>query len=549
MSCAFSGRHPRASSSSAPECHARSRACKPPHPPPPPPARAMDTPAGAAGAMDAPAQFGAAVAPGQLPLLVQMPDGERRQVSMPPTATVAELKSSLGGSGWDLDFGGERLADERALGAYNIPEAYAHADGFLSMLQAQSHLAPQQKVEALNQACAVVVGISRGERDMERLINAALDEDTTPAPPGSPPQPSISAIRKSRRRFPTLDLAGLPPVLPQSVQLPSGAPRVAPPTPSQIVSKLSASRPDLYPPGAAERMPMDSLSAALPAAVQGLSDNHASDALHSAHPPMQSAFDHAAASSAAAAAVDVATAAAGATNAQANGAADRGNGELRRGNTWFDDVFKSFGANPDVDMQKPGPGATGGGDDGSDNDDDIEGDSEDENPAAVGANRSANTFTTGGGASQCTGDVDGDGSSGDHSEDAKMGSRAGNASREGTAISVTSGDGAPVKIPKKRGRKRKNPELSEEDRKALRQAQNRESAKQSRIRRKTMAAEYEKRVSTLEGENENLRDTVAALSDRLMYLQNLLTVSARERPSDGVGPADTQMKMDLQGHF
>ena len=83
--------------------------------------------------------------------------------------------------------------------------------------------------------------------------------------------------------------------------------------------------------------------------------------------------------------------------------------------------------------------------------------------------------------------------------------------------------------PKKRGRKRKHPELSDAERKALRQAQNRESAKQSRIRRKTMAAEYEKKMSVLNDENDQLRDQVSVLNNRLTFLQSLLTVSVNPK--------------------
>lgn len=86
-----------------------------------------------------------------------------------------------------------------------------------------------------------------------------------------------------------------------------------------------------------------------------------------------------------------------------------------------------------------------------------------------------------------------------------------------------------VKVPKKRGRKRKFPELSDEERKALRQAQNRESAKQSRIRRKSMAAEYEKKMSTLNDENNALKDEVSVLNNRLSFLQSLLTVSVNPK--------------------
>ncbi|CDF36407.1 unnamed protein product [Chondrus crispus] len=81
---------------------------------------------------------------------------------------------------------------------------------------------------------------------------------------------------------------------------------------------------------------------------------------------------------------------------------------------------------------------------------------------------------------------------------------------------------------KKRGRKRKHPELSDEERALFRKEQNRESAKLSRVRRKVIAAEYEGRLSRLLGENTHLRKEVEGLNNRLVYLQSLLTVSVRQ---------------------
>lgn len=90
----------------------------------------------------------------------------------------------------------------------------------------------------------------------------------------------------------------------------------------------------------------------------------------------------------------------------------------------------------------------------------------------------------------------------------------------------------PAPVPKKRGRKRKNPELTEEERALVRKEQNRESAKLSRVRRKVIAAEYEGRLNTLIGENTMLRKQVEGLNNRLVYLQSLLTISVRQEPGN-----------------
>lgn len=91
------------------------------------------------------------------------------------------------------------------------------------------------------------------------------------------------------------------------------------------------------------------------------------------------------------------------------------------------------------------------------------------------------------------------------------------------------GDSVPPRFslgePLKRGRKRKNPELSEDERKAVRQAQNRENAKQSRLRRLRLTENYKNRAEVLEVENKQLRFAVAALEDRLGYLQKMIVVT------------------------
>lgn len=94
----------------------------------------------------------------------------------------------------------------------------------------------------------------------------------------------------------------------------------------------------------------------------------------------------------------------------------------------------------------------------------------------------------------------------------------------------------PTKPKKKRGRKRKHPELTEEERKLARQEQNRKSAKMSRVRRKIIAAEYEDKMNTLVSENSNLKNQVNALNQKLHYMRSLLTLSVT--PTQGVAAAN-----------
>lgn len=89
--------------------------------------------------------------------------------------------------------------------------------------------------------------------------------------------------------------------------------------------------------------------------------------------------------------------------------------------------------------------------------------------------------------------------------------------------------------PKKRGRKRKNPELTDEERALVRKEQNRESAKLSRVRRKVIEAEFEGRLKALVGENTYLRKQVEGLNNQLVYMQSLLTVSVKPLHPPGPG--------------
>lgn len=540
---------------------------------------------------------------GSLPLLVKMPDGERHQIDVPPNSSVRDLKAQIANIssvqdasgtgnqnlGWDLDFAGSTMNENQTLEHYNIPDAYGHAGGLLKTIQDGGYDDPGKKVEALDKAYVVVQGISRGERDMERLINSVFEDTNDVDGLGSPSaQPSLTSLRRSKRsRIPMLNLSQLHPIdspLPingSKPNLPS-----APPTPSQLIRRLSTFRPDLYDPKAVDKttaalnppLPEHNASGGvthsnmnvlpLPSIPQRSSVNalisepltapKKDDAPSGVVPPVDPGGK---------------TALGTAPSTEEN----QGSGELKRGGTWFADIMASFGNNTSNDANRD----DSDGDD-QDVDGDSEGDGELDTVSELGKTRNSVTGSTPAGESakqngqnSTPSVISGDSAQNsasthsvskievDDSGQVRKGEKSEiSASHhttktetftehnkrkfhptESTTNSVKSQGqviglepevsmGAPseqVKVPRKRGRKRKNPHLSEEERKAQRQAQNRESAKLSRIRRKNMTMEYEKRVNTLEGENENLRDTVAALTDRLEMLQNLLTISVRKQ--------------------
>lgn len=552
---------------------------------------------------------------GSLPLLVKMPDGERHQIDVPPNSSVRDLKAQIANIpsiqdasragnqnlGWDLDFAGSTLNENQTLEHYNIPDAYGHAGGLLKTIQDGGYDDPGKKVEALDKAYSVVQGISRGERDMERLINSVFEEvndiDGLESPSA---QPSLTSMRRSKRsRIPLLNFAQLPPI-DSSLPINGSKPNVpsAPPTPSQLIRRLSTFRPDLYDPKA-----VDKTTAALnPSPSENVPSVGATQSNLNVMPissmpslPQQSSLNAVISESLTAPKQDNIQGGNVAPPSEPGGKAtsglpstteeNQGSGELKRGGTWFADIMASFGNNTSNEVDR----GDSDGDD-QDVDGDSEGDGETDAVSEFGRSRnvqsrsnpdvdflkpsgqnstpsvvsgdSAQNSTSTHSVSKIEGD-DSQHNSGHIGEGSKSEISGSKSIGEGETFTIGNKNdafskseamdlpinsvkskgqvfglepevsmGAPseqIKVPRKRGRKRKNPHLSEEERKAQRQAQNRESAKLSRIRRKNMTMEFEKRVNTLEGENENLRDTVAALTGRLEMLQNLLTISVRKQ--------------------
>lgn len=523
--------------------------------------------------------------PGTLPLLVQMPDGSRKQVELSPSATVNDLRSQLDvPDDWVLNFNSEILDNSLPLNRYNIPDAYDHAGGLLKMIDT-SELPLDQRLDALDKACSVVSGISRGERDIDKIVRSALTDN-------------IESDRSINQALKTLS------------EGPSGIP-VAPPTPSVLIRRLGMLRPDLYPPSAADRMISELSRIGTPRTVSAAVNAAANAEAAGLMGAGARLFVDAATTSARNASEDEerrnsgenaglvnssecarpliepsnvspfcesATSKLGSGSETRSGLEKEPDGPSRLGDegtiaanadveshafkpdflensclprvsqasTWFDDVMKSllpesvannesehqgegsdeecesYGSSNDDDQGVPCAACHDGEKDHADNVDNR-------NAKDSGNNHDGNSNEQQGSSSN-TGQGNEDEEGGDGASEAGEGS---NPEDDGGASSSTPTQ--PVKVPKKRGRKRKHPELTEEQRRALRQAQNRESAKQSRLRRKTIAADYEQKVTSLSTENDSLRKTITALGDRLQFLQGMLTVSVTQRHSASAG--------------
>lgn len=120
------------------------------------------------------------VKPGTIPLLVQMPDGNRSQIHVPFNSTVDQISSMLRespGNDLRLSFGNEDLPPDATLLDTNIVDAYEHAGNLLQVIGNAGGDA-DAKAAALDSACAVVERVSNGIKDMETLCAAAM----TPSP-------------------------------------------------------------------------------------------------------------------------------------------------------------------------------------------------------------------------------------------------------------------------------------------------------------------------------------------------------------------------------
>lgn len=110
---------------------------------------------------------------------------------------------------------------------------------------------------------------------------------------------------------------------------------------------------------------------------------------------------------------------------------------------------------------------------------------------------------------------------------ADWGASVGTRTRQATDRLMPSERKATEAFSMKRGRKRRNPGLTDGERKAIRQAQNRENAKQSRLRRINLIEEYRTNAEVLQEENKRLKVSIAALEDRLEFLHGIITVSVK----------------------
>jgi len=396
------------------------------------------------------------VTPGSFPLLYQVsPTEPPRQIEVPHTATVADIKSrieqDIGVSNVQLSFNEKELSnDEATLEEYNIPGAYDAASCFLWTI-GEGGLSTNEKLKALNPALAVVNGVRRGETDPNDLVNMGLHAKSMPilnvlqTPPNLAPKSADSKRTPSSADF------------------------------SSVIGKLGEQMPQLY-----RKNAVDAMSSALKSNDPLMPPPSAGLARMSSwklEEPTKLEIENAG---------DVFT--------------------RKPTSTWIQELARDWErtSHPEAEVENGGGNDSAEGAEDSPEEDVGEEEEEDEEDSE---------------------DEDGDGVTSTENID-----HAGS-SAQGSSRGLQ--EGHSKKVPKKRGRKRKHPELSEDQRQELRKVQNRESAKKSRERKKTMSLQYQEKIGAVMDENQLLKTQLDRLNKRLEMMQQLLTIQVTPQGTNG----------------
>eukprot|EP00184_Porphyridium_aerugineum_P008202 CAMPEP_0184692500 /NCGR_PEP_ID=MMETSP0313-20130426/958_1 /TAXON_ID=2792 /ORGANISM="Porphyridium aerugineum, Strain SAG 1380-2" /LENGTH=611 /DNA_ID=CAMNT_0027150335 /DNA_START=569 /DNA_END=2404 /DNA_ORIENTATION=+ len=454
------------------------------------------------------------LSPGTFPLVIQTPQdgGVRKQIEVPHTATVADIKWKLanefGIQNATLVFDDKALNNDQAtLEEYNIPSAYDVAGGMLWAIE-EGNLNASEKIMALDPALAIIEGIRKGEVNLDDFSaknssggaghNHKGDESNRAS--SLPPLPShhnhsdMGSQETASNQKAAADATA-------SVSLSKSADgRTSPIDYPQVVAKLNEKLPNLYkkdavnaltnawsshdplamPPSSLPRFEsggwlddkLPSVTGTTPIISGSSAENSTPTWLEQISRNWQQSTVERILSNNEIKHVD---------GSDKNGGEGEGEGEEEgsgNGGDAGDDLGNKTGEKNDED----------------DEDDDDEEFDEDDDESGSGSENSGSKYTQGN-----TGSGAGDEAGKDNND-------------------------PNVRRPKKRGRKRKYPEMTEEQRAELRKKQNRESAKKSRQRKKKMSQQYEEMIQNVMQENRDLKDQLSALGKRLEMMQQLLTV-------------------------
>eukprot|EP00181_Compsopogon_caeruleus_P004632 CAMPEP_0184688528 /NCGR_PEP_ID=MMETSP0312-20130426/30147_1 /TAXON_ID=31354 /ORGANISM="Compsopogon coeruleus, Strain SAG 36.94" /LENGTH=475 /DNA_ID=CAMNT_0027145775 /DNA_START=123 /DNA_END=1550 /DNA_ORIENTATION=- len=421
------------------------------------------------------------------PMVLRMPDGNDRQLDIPHTATVGDVKHRLRtdmGIPWDMDLsfpshedGSAALDDNALLSRYHIPEAYQIGGALLWTID-DAQLPPYARAEAVRVANEVVKNVSIGVRDSEELACRALQ--------GTDDQQQTLEKVNGPREFVAPDEEQYSP---NSLDMVPGVKKSDPfhhgsnvVDPTHVVQLLSDKLPCLFTPAA-----RDEFSNAWTLGTPTLPPSSARQRGTLTHPE------------------EVAVP----QNSNAN---------------WIDDLCSIWS---DPRMSVPEPRNPGNG-----FLDALEDGNVDCNHTAKGTS-SVEEEDKGHYVDSNDEEID------DCDDDPLEEMNA----ALGVSLPTASVAQAPQALedqvakatgrsPRKRGRKRKFPHLTEEERRTMRRDRNRESARRSRDRKRNIQKQYESKITAVRKENDSLEGQVSALSNRLEFLKQILTVHVRSRSAE-----------------
>jgi len=410
------------------------------------------------------------------------------QIDVPHTATVGDVRwrieAETGLSGVKLKFDDRDLEQDSArLSQFNIPSAYDAAGSLLWVIE-EANLSPQDKGDALEPALAVVNGVRRGSTSFEELAEMAVKgaagcgENGNGAPPhsagrsGEPGNPDYSGLlSRLGQKLPHLYTRDAVTALNTAIRTPG---------------------PPLPPPSALAR---------LEAWGEPQPKTGGADIKEEVVP-----------------------------SGDGSGG-DRGPQRQRTG-TWLKELAAEWehrGTAQKGDARVKEDNDEGDEDEEDEDGDDDDGDGRSERRAGSESVGGGNTDTETGATSSVHTTMHHTSAGGDRPFDGRSSSRHGSHHRDGsTGLDVNAGD---LKVPKKRGRKRKNPQLTDAQRMEERKMQNRASAKKSREKKKVQTVEHVQRIETILHENQNLKAELEHLGKRLDLMQQLLTVQVMPKDS------------------
>lgn len=449
-----------------------------------------------------------------------MPNGQRRQLQVSIHDTIVDVKKKLAqefqlSDTLQFHFGNMELQDNKSLSDYGIPEIYEQAESLLRMIELGG-LDAQKKPEALERMCIVVESLKNGVKDPKELLSAVTrDSKNQPTENVNSNAANCSVQPDEQSRCGTSTSPGFSHHVASTSNEAESSPILLPSSstsantkspklplekldepnmldPDDLLTRLTDYLPDLFTPKGLSSL----RSGMTPRAWYNNNNNNNNHNIHNSYsnnntPRGLTSFEESS--------IDWSSMDYNNSNIS-NRQSMIETKEDRPTPNWI----REFTSNWNIQSPKRKSRHSYDGSSSGQEDDNFSNDSSLEGLLKSGGEYSGNPS---------------------HSDNTNN-SNLENSRISDDPISEQQQQHETSRV-KRRGRKRKHPEMTEEERKAYRAMQNRKSAERSRQRKKIQQEAYQKRMEQLCTENDELRSTVQALQSRLEYLENLLSVTIR----------------------